>query len=250
MKELCTCGGRRVFGELILPEGKDRAPLIIFAHELGQCHLSTEGYARRMAETGYACVIFDFCGGTEPKLPNESDPNPHMSVISERDEIIALVEAAKGFEGVDPDKIILCGASQGGMASTLAAAELGDRIKALALMYPALCIRDDMHRTFGSLDSVGDRFELWGGYMNLSKRYLEDVWELDVYEKIPTIGVPVLLMHGDSDELVNVSYSERAAELFGDREFHVISGAGHGFGGEQYEQAADYLKAFCDRVLG
>lgn len=249
MQELCTCFGRRIFGDLYLPEGSGKAPLIIFSHELGQCHFSTEGYAKAMNEAGFACITFDFCGGTEPKLPNESDPNPEMSAISERDEIMALVRAAKGFDRIDPERVILCGASQGGMASTLAAAELGDEIIGLALMYPALCIREDMHRTFGSLDSVGERFELWGGFMTLSKRYLTDVWELDVYEKIKTITKPVLLMHGDKDGLVNISYSQKAAELFQNCEFHVIEGADHGFGGEKSEQATAYLKNFAKKLV-
>lgn len=249
MKELCVCGGRRVVGNFYLPESGDRVPLIIFSHELGQCHFSTEGYAAFMREAGFACITFDFCGGTEPRLPNESDPNPEMSVISERDEIMALVRAAKGFERIDTERIILCGASQGGMASALAAAELGDEIIGLALMYPALCIREDMHRTFGSLDSVGERFELWGGFMTLSKRYLTDVWDLDVFETIKTVNVPVLLMHGDKDGLVDISYSRRAAELFPDCEFHVIEGADHGFGDEKSEQATAYLKDFAKKLV-
>ena len=145
-------------------------------------------------------------------------------------------------------KIILCGASQGGFASALAAAELGNEICGLCLLYPALCIREDMHRTFGSLDSVGERFDLWGGFMTLSKRYLTDVWELDVFAELPKISVPTLLMHGDSDRLVNISYSERAAKLIPDCEFHSIPGGEHGFWGETFEQAVGYMKPFFERV--
>jgi len=249
MKQLCTCGGRKIFGEVFLPDGEGKVPLIIFSHELGQCHFTTEGYARVLNEAGFACIIFDFCGGTEPNLPNESDPNPDMSVISERDEIMAIVEAARGYDRIDPEKIILCGASQGGMASALAAAELGDAIIGVALMYPALCISEDMHNTFGSLDNVGERFDLWGGFMNLSKRYVSDVWDLDVYEKLAKIKKPVLLMHGDIDDLVNISYSLRAADVLENCEFHTIENAGHGFAEESFVTASGYIKDFALRLI-
>ena len=58
-------------------------------------------------------------------------------------------------------------------------------------------------------------------------------------------GDPVLLLHGTDDRLVALSYSQRAAEVYGDRcTFVQLPGAGHIFHGGDAEQAKSYLRDF------
>lgn len=60
----------------------------------------------------------------------------------------------------------------------------------------------------------------------------------------------MLVLHGDADSVVDVSYSEHAAQAYPDCELHVISGAGHGFTGESFEETCGYIVAYLDGLLG
>jgi dipeptidyl aminopeptidase/acylaminoacyl peptidase len=64
---------------------------------------------------------------------------------------------------------------------------------------------------------------------------------------------PTLLVHGEKDDLVKLSHSERiVAALEKEKvpcELVVIEGAGHGFGGADAERAATALVAWFDMYL-
>jgi len=65
---------------------------------------------------------------------------------------------------------------------------------------------------------------------------------------------PVLLVHGDADDLVNISHSENMAEALASADivsdFVVIEGAGHGlFAGADGVTAANALKGWFDQHL-
>ena len=57
----------------------------------------------------------------------------------------------------------------------------------------------------------------------------------------------MLLIHGDADSIVPLSYSERALEVYPSAELKVVEGGGHGFYGEDAGQVTgwmlDYLEA-------
>ena len=55
-------------------------------------------------------------------------------------------------------------------------------------------------------------------------------------------------MHGDQDYIVPVSYAERAAEVYPDVEYHVMSGAGHGFTGRAFEDSMEHTFAYLQRI--
>lgn len=52
---------------------------------------------------------------------------------------------------------------------------------------------------------------------------------------------PVLLMHGDRDGIVPISYAEHAAEVYPDVDYYVISGGGHGFYGNSLDDAFSHI---------
>ena len=65
---------------------------------------------------------------------------------------------------------------------------------------------------------------------------------------------PTLLVHGDADQLVPLSNSERIKAAFDEADVTsklvVIEGAGHGFGGENGQRAATELIAWFNEHLG
>ncbi len=53
---------------------------------------------------------------------------------------------------------------------------------------------------------------------------------MDPYQEIKGYPGPVLLIHGEKDGIVNVSYSHRAKEVYGELcDLHILPNAGHGF---------------------
>lgn len=75
--------------------------------------------------------------------------------------------------------------------------------------------------------TVPDRFPfVW---ITAGRPYAEDIWDYDVYEEIGNYTDKVLLMHGNADSIVPISYSERAAETYEDADYYVIDGATHDY---------------------
>lgn len=83
--------------------------------------------------------------------------------------------------------------------------------------------------------------------MDVGRRFATDALELDPYAMIGTYTNDVLITHGSADELVDVSYSRRAARAYAHAELHVIDGAGHGFQGSALAQATTWLASFLER---
>lgn len=58
-----------------------------------------------------------------------------------------------------------------------------------------------------------------------------------------------MLIHGDRDSLVPLSYSERALEVYPSAELEIIPGAGHGFSGGDFDLAVSYLLEYLGNHL-
>ena len=137
-------GDDRIYGVAYVPASEDgkKVPLVIFSHELGNDHTSGERYAERLAEAGYAAYVFDFRGGTVGG--NRSDgSNSEMSILTEASDLESVLAAAKTWDFVDPDKIVLLGGSMGGLVTTVVGSTHQDEIAGMILMYPALSAKDD-----------------------------------------------------------------------------------------------------------
>ena len=84
-------------------------------------------------------------------------------------------------------------------------------------------------------------------WMDVGRAYFEPLLNYDIYGAIAVYGQDVLILHGDADSIVPLSYSERAAEVYPSARLEVLSGAGHGFYGENARQAnaaiLEYLAA-------
>lgn len=55
-----------------------------------------------------------------------------------------------------------------------------------------------------------------------------------------------LAAHGDEDDIVPLSYSEKALGVYPSAELKVIHGGGHGFYGEDARQVTDYMLEYLD----
>jgi len=204
-------------------------------------------YAERLAAYGYAAYVFDFCGGSAGGTQNRSDgSNSEMSVLTEASDLSAVLDAAKAWPFVDSDKIFLLGGSQGGLVTIITGCERQDELAGMMLMYPALSAKaDSQANSYASPEDV----PLFGGWMHVGRNYITDLWQVDFDQLLASCRGKLLLLHGDRDSTVDVSWSEKAVEIIPDCEFHVISGGGHEFYGQTFEDAMGYILSYIDGQL-
>ena len=235
--------GKHIYGKLFLPQGEPPFPLVILAHGFNGNFDKVEPYARAFAENGIAACEFDFIGGGEGSRSEGSIRN--MSVLTEAADLNAVIDSLKQREEFNPERIFLLGRSQGGFVTAYIAEERPQDIRAMILLFPGFVISDDMREIAPNPEEIPETLELMGA--TIGRIYLEDAISVDIYEKMGNYSGDVLIFHGTADNIVPISYSERAVTAFPSAELVIIEGAGHGFTGEddQYvtKLSVDFVKA-------
>ena len=251
----CNRGPLRLRGTLFRPAEGEAFPVAVVSHEFMANRLFTMRYARLLASLGYAAFCYDFSGG---RIVGASQgKTTDMTVFTETEDLKAVIACAKAQPYADPDRLLLMGCSQGGLVTALTAAEPETQAEAIILFYPALSIPDDARQ--GSMMSA--RFDpenipetMRCGPMKLGRDYAASVLELDPFSVISAYRGDVLLVHGNADALVDISYSRRAYDAYrGAAEaalqageiavlpqiaFHEVDGAGHIFLKAKHNQDA------------
>lgn len=237
----CSRDGMDIYGIAYIPEdGIQKKPLVIMSHGYGGNVDNCKAYADTLAQKGYAVYRFDFNGGG--RRSKSQGKSTEMSIFSEQADLEAVLDAAKGWDFVDSKNIFLMGESQGGMVSAMTGAARGKDVKAMMLLYPALCIADDAVKNYGRVENVPETIS----FMNLEigLAYYKELFTFDTYKSISGYSGDVLIIHGDKDGLVPYSYSEKALEVYKNAELIPIPGANHGFRGTDQTLAKGYLTDF------
>ena len=82
--------------------------------------------------------------------------------------------------------------------------------------------------------------------ITVGPKYFLDIWDLDVYSIIAKDKKQILILQGTEDSLVSPEHSKKVNDIYENSELYFIEGAGHGFEGEQLDEAMvhiiDYLK--------
>ena len=212
-------------------------PAVIYSHGFDGSHHSGAQYAQALASRGYVVYTFDFCRGSPG---SQSDGSTlEMSVFTEKEDLEAVIDMIQGLDYVDQNNIFLLGTSQGGAVSAIAGAEHENEIRGMILLYPAFVVVDEANSLFQDASEIPEPyFFMW---MNVGRAYFEPLLGYDIYEDISDYKRNILIIHGDADEIVPLSYSERALEVYSSAELKIISQAGHGFYGENAARAIDWM---------
>lgn len=220
-----TVNGRELRADLYRPEGGEvptRTAVLLFhggGWILGDRHM-VESLGSQFAAQGFLAV------GVEYRLVREA-PWP-----AQLDDVVAAVRwTADNAErlGVDPDRIVVAGASAGAQLAMMAAAELRENQQIAAVI-----------SLFGA-NELTVKPEPVKGLFNAAALLGDDASDEAVRAASPLHRItadfpPVFLLHGGSDWLIDPEASLRVynklVELGVTAELHIVAGALHEFIGE------------------
>lgn len=224
----------------------EKRPLLIIAHGFNNTLENYAEYAENLARQGYVVYRFDFYGGSQASKSGGTDML-HMSVLTEKADLEAVINQLSKEKFVTGDQVTLLGASQGGVVSTLYAADNPERIHKLALVFPAFVLFDDVAQTYARLGvkSVNDLPEvITHRNAQLGSIYLKDALSIDIETEMKRVKAPVMLIHGTADEVVPYDYSLQALKLFSDSQLVTVEGGGHWIDASFNETALPALEEF------
>ena len=223
------------FGELRLPAGGDRVPIVVFIHggcwraQYSLAHVAAASAA--LAADGYATWTIEYrrLGDAGGGWPGTFD-----DVALAVDHVRAL---AAQFPRLDTTRVVLMGHSAGGQLALWAASRaVADASGPLHSSGAPLAVAGVVSlagitdlATFGATSSGcnGAVTPLMGGNPTaVPDRYLA----VSPAERVP-LRVPVRIVHGDADAIVPLAQSRafdaRNRAAGGSSEVHVVAGAGH-----------------------
>lgn len=101
----CQRDSLNIFGKIYRPmtPNSQKIPVVIHAHGYNSSHGEPEPYAKGLAMSGYANVIFDFCGGGN--LSKSEGRTTDMSVFTEQRDVEAVIDMLSTLDWVDTNHI-------------------------------------------------------------------------------------------------------------------------------------------------
>ena len=167
-----------------------------------------------------------------------------MSLFTEQADLEAVIKMLQELDYVDSSNLFLLGTSQGGAVSALTGAKNPDEIKGIVLLYPAFVLVDNANELFHSTAEIPDTYYFM--WMNVGRTYFEPLLDYDIYADIKGYTKDVLILHGDADGIVPLSYSEKAVQVYSSAQLKILPGAGHGFYGDDAKQAIGYITEYLN----
>lgn len=232
--------------DISIPVSKTALPLIIFCH--GFKGFKDWGHfnwvAESAAQQGLSFLKFNFShNGIKADNLNElsdleafSENNYSIEMYDLGKVIDYAVENASVFN-INPKEIYLVGHSRGGGIALLKAAE-DKKVKKLAL-WASLSEFDSFFRpaTIEEWQKNGVVYaenKRTGQQLPLKKQFYDDYLanksKLDVKKAAKMLEVPLLIVHGDQDESVNISHAEFLYNQVQHSIFIKVEGGNHTFG--------------------
>lgn len=199
------------------------APLAVILHGITgnkeERHIL--GVAGALREAGFGTFRVDLCGHGE----SEGSFAAHTILRWVRNTRDVLT-----FAGSVSRRVFLCGHSQGGLTAMLAAAAGAEALSGLILLSPACSIPEGARR--GEL--LGMRFdpadppeyaELPNKGVSVGRAYIRAAQKIRTEEA--TFSGPVLIVHGEADQTVPVSWSMDLIRQYPNGRLVIVPGDSH-----------------------
>lgn len=245
-----NAAGERLIGDLHLPSGRTPEYVVVICHGfLGTRHGGGRAVAlaEKLASAGYGVLRFDFAGS------GESEGDFASATLTKN---TSDLRAALDFlTGLGYQKFIALGRSFGGNA-VLAGAARDERIIGVCLwstpldMVPVLraIVGEELYQAMLRGETV--TFE--DGYRRYTKKpdFLRDLANYKMEELVAAVSPrPLLIVHGDADELVPVENARLLFQAAGEpKELSIIPGGNHHLS-EHQPQAAEATVRWLKRYF-
>ena len=220
-----TNDGIRLHAKLDRPQELSKSPLCILIHgftgHMEENHIIAA--MKAMVECGVAVLRVEMYG--HGKSGGEFRNHTLYKWVTNA---LAAVEYAKSLDFVT--ELYLSGHSQGGLLTMLVAGMCPDDFKAILPLSPAWMIPDGPRE--GNL--LGIPFdpkhipdELAADQLRLSGNYIRVAQTIHVEDEIARYDGPVFIIQGDEDEVVPLSYAQKAAQLYKNAKLVIVPGDDH-----------------------
>jgi alpha/beta superfamily hydrolase len=216
--------------------GKDRfAAILCHGFMTGKDGRTYVRLEQVLNQAGIATLRFDFFGHGE----SEGD----FAEITVSEAVDDVLHAISFMREKDFRNICLVGSSFGGLAVLIASAK-SEGLRCLALKSP---VSDYLSKLL--LEKNRPNMKTWkrqgfipiqdteGGNLRLNYTFFEGAAELRGFDIASEIAVPTLIVHGDFDESVAVTDSQKLASMISDCRLEIIAGADH-----RYSRPEDFEK--------
>ena len=184
--------------------------------------------ARGLAKAGIASIRLDFNGH------GRSDGRMQdMTIEKELADARAVWDYVQTLPYVS--HVGLLGHSQGGVIASMTAGRLaaeGQTVDGLVLIAPGSVIKEacqggEFFNARFDPHNPPEYIRCWV-FMKLGREYLLTTQQLDIFGTAATYKGPVLLLHGDKDNIVPLWCSEKYLETYGEHAtLHVFHGVNH-----------------------
>ncbi|MBI4448205.1 alpha/beta fold hydrolase [Candidatus Woesearchaeota archaeon] len=234
-----TKDGLKLCGILTKPE-QATAKCVVLCHGISVDKEEGGSFteiAKRLTKFGFAVFRFDF------RSHGESEGNSmDLTVGGEKKDLEAAI---KFLLNMGYSEFGILAASFAGGAASLFLPKHKKIVKALVLVnalidydslfnpkldWPRNYIINNAEMTLKEQGFI----EIGKSKFKIGKKLVSEIKRLHPWKELQKISIPILFIHGDKDAVVPYEDSVKYSKLLKNSRLETISGAGHGFHGEDY----------------
>ncbi len=238
--------GINIHAKFDFPEKtQDKYPLMILVHgftgNMEEVH--NIGIKDTFISSNFAVLRVDMFG--HGKSDGEFENHTLYKWISN---IMTVTDYAKQLDFVSD--LYLCGHSQGGLLTAIAAGMRPDDYKAIFLMSPAFIIPDNARQgnmLGNKFDPdhipdylISDGWRLKGNYLRVAQCIYPEMY-------LARYHGPAFIIHGGADETVPVENSKEAVQKLSDGKLTIIEGDSHCYD-YHLEEVLAAVKDYCEQI--
>ena len=219
-------GTQRMVGDIHLPDNFAAPfPCVVTSHGY-KSHRDSEKYFQigyRFPLEGIAVLRFDHRGA----LNGESDGEFQDTTLSRRvEDLLAAIDALDEVREIDSTRLGLLGSSLGGMDVLAVSSE---RVKAKVAMATPFTFLPPSNEIKSAFTEKG--YYQYPDGSRINKEFYKDVKRHDLIERVRQTKCPLLIIHGDLDELVPRHHAKVLYESSGSaiKDLKMIEDGDHSF---------------------
>lgn len=238
--ELLNKQGYVLRGFLDLPDGASK--IVVFLHGFTGNKTEHAGHfrnlARLLSKKGVASLRMDYHGNGESDGEFQ-DFNFDYAI----DDANLFIDYARNLKGIE--EVTLLGFSLGGGIAGIVAND--KNVDKLVLWSPAGCMKEHVINYFERCQKIDeDNIIVAGGFI-LNRQFLDTIKKYEFYSYAKNFTKPVLIVHGEKDLSVDISYGKRYNEEYKDSVMHIVAESGHGY--DKPVQSEELYKLSIDFIV-